>query len=90
MGDVSALSAEQVYERAVHGVAQVQQKFTVLPLAPAPAPAEEEGLDSHSHSSRKASSSSKVDGGKGWGYARSSMNLLDNGHLVNYGGTLRT
>lgn len=48
MGDVSNLSSQQCYEKAVNGVLQMQQSYTVLPVAP---PAASDMLSSTSASS---------------------------------------
>lgn len=75
IGDVGALSNRQVYDRAVRGAAEVQQLFTVLPVAPCPGPpGAGAGVDSMGNSNTGP-------------LFLPSMRLLDHGHFVNYGGT---
>ena len=69
IGDISSLSPVKVYEKALRGAAEVQEGFTVLPLAPA-----------------CVNISSALNNGGSNSGPRSSMNLLDHGHFVNYGG----
>lgn len=80
IGDVSAMSHSQVYQRAVRGAAEMQQQFTVLPLAPCDADA-----DVHSEAETGAA---MWDGAAAGGslLLLPSMRLLDHGHFVNYGG----
>jgi hypothetical protein len=85
IGDVSQLTQSQVYERAVCGIATVQERYTALPLAPA------ESSRTGAGASNSADASSGTSAGglvmpSGRDYARSSMGILDHGHLVNYGG----
>jgi hypothetical protein len=89
IGDVSSLSPAQVFERAVRGIADVQAQYTVLPLAHA--------LSSDSAGSGRGGAEAGRRGGivgaaavaaaEGEGFQTlSAMNMLDHGHLVNYGG----
>lgn len=72
IGDVSALSNQQVYDRAVAGAAQVQLQFTALPLAPALALALAPPQDHQQEQQQQT--------------LLPTMRLLDHGHFVNYGG----
>lgn len=81
IGDVSALSHREVYYRAVKGAAQMQQQFTILPLA---------ACDANAHTDVGAGDSAGTDTiGKESSESPlllPSMRLLDHGHFVNYGG----
>ena len=72
---MSGLSPQQVFQRALGGIAQVQRQFTVLPLCPAEFVQENTELSA-------LLQSTEGEGGGGL----SMMNMLDHGHLVNYGG----
>jgi hypothetical protein len=85
IGDVSQLSPAQVYERAVRGIAAVQERYTALPLAPAEPSRTGAGASSSVNASSGTSAGALVIA-SGSDYARSSMGILDHGHLVNYGG----
>jgi hypothetical protein len=85
IGDVSQLSPPQVYERAVRGIAAVQERYTALPLAPAELNSTGAGA-CNSAGASSGTRASGLDTHSGWDYARSSMGILDHGHLVNYGG----
>lgn len=92
IGDVSALTPPQVFERAVRGIADVQSQYTVLPLARALA----SSSDSGGTSSGQGAGGKVLLGGipetagsalaQGGYQVLSAMNMLDHGHLVNYGG----
>jgi hypothetical protein len=86
IGDVSQLSPAQVYERAVRGIGAVQERYTALPLAPAEL-SRTGARASNSAGASSGTTASGLDTRSGRGYARSSMGILDHGHLVNYGGT---
>jgi hypothetical protein len=85
IGDVSQLSPAQVYDRAVRGIGAVQERYTALSLAPAE-PSSMGGGASNSADASSGTSASALITHSGRDYARSSMGILDHGHLVNYGG----
>jgi hypothetical protein len=73
MGDLSGLSEQQVYRRALDRVAATQQQYTVLPLAPTP----DLHLDRDLHQDLDLS-----------GKPLPLMNLLQHGHFNNYAGAV--
>jgi hypothetical protein len=93
IGDVSSLTPAQVFERAVRGIADVQNQYTVLPLARALT----SSSDSSSSGGGQGAGGRVLLGGipgtagsalgQGGFQTLSAMNMLDHGHLVNYGGT---
>lgn len=76
IGDVSQLSAEEIYQRALIGSLQLQEKLTVLPVASTSHLVEDTlpiGTVANSSMDR-------------YGTARPLISLLSHSHFINYGG----
>lgn len=81
LGDLSGLTAREVYDKLLSGLAQVQQEYTVLPLARVRPSEVRDGAQSSSDKSKRRGSCE--DEGM---VTLPSMNLLNHTHFVSYGG----
>ncbi len=88
IGDVTHMSPEHAFEKALHGISDVQTQFTVLPLAPYDVLST---LSSNNSGSNDISNVDDISRGNssirtGVNKRLTSMDLLSHSHFLNYGG----